>query len=585
MLSSFVMNKALDFKGGANPNAARGRGPRPWRPAAFVSHEFTPLPLAHLVLQATGGGAAKAVHPFFGGSKPFGKPTKSGDGGSPTAPSPSSSAESTSPPASDGVAKPSKKKAKVRARPLVTAARRRRRRCAHQPRLPLGAISNVVPHAMHATMDCRPPSHPSPHYPHRRLPHHGHPQKADVPKDVPAPVEEAEEEDVYIAERILDCRPKGRSCEYLIKWEGYPDSEASWEPKKNVLDKHLIDDFKEREEARMALEEEEERDEARAALALAEEADEAEAQEEGGAAASETTVTMRLGGKLVPGKAKCPTPPRPNAAAREQARVPPARDLLQQLGGATATGASAEPASKRKRTPAAAGPSAFDMLKPAPAPAAKGKGKGKGKGTKRKSKSPEKEGAEAEDSATAAAAVEVIDVASPDKSDDGDFEAAPVKRKRGRPKKAAEDEAAAAAAAASKAKGGKAKGAKAKSKAAAVPPPSKAKAGLPGASSSGGGSNVFFMNKEQRQRQAEVDAVAAQQQKQLAAFEAVQREKQQRKQVTQTFFQGKAANPFFQQTKDAITQKRALEQQQSDGGGELIDMSGEGGGTLRCVRC
>ena len=82
------------------------------------------------------------------------------------------------------------------------------------------------------------------------------------------------------------------------------------------------------------------------------------------------------------------------------------------------------------------------------------------------------------------------------------------------------------------------------------------------------------------QRQAEVDAVAAQQQKQLAAIEAVQREKQQRKQVTQTFFQGKAANPFFQQTKDAITQKRALEQQQStDGGGELIDMSGEGGGT------
>jgi Chromo (CHRromatin Organisation MOdifier) domain len=37
-------------------------------------------------------------------------------------------------------------------------------------------------------------------------------------------------EEVYNVETILKHRRRGRSYQYLIKWEGYPISEASWEP-------------------------------------------------------------------------------------------------------------------------------------------------------------------------------------------------------------------------------------------------------------------------------------------------------------------------------------------------------------------
>jgi Chromo (CHRromatin Organisation MOdifier) domain len=37
-------------------------------------------------------------------------------------------------------------------------------------------------------------------------------------------------EKVYNVEIILKHRRRGRSYQYLIKWEGYPISEASWEP-------------------------------------------------------------------------------------------------------------------------------------------------------------------------------------------------------------------------------------------------------------------------------------------------------------------------------------------------------------------
>jgi hypothetical protein len=38
-------------------------------------------------------------------------------------------------------------------------------------------------------------------------------------------------EEVNNVETILKHRKKGESYQYLIKWEGYPISEASWEPK------------------------------------------------------------------------------------------------------------------------------------------------------------------------------------------------------------------------------------------------------------------------------------------------------------------------------------------------------------------
>jgi Chromo (CHRromatin Organisation MOdifier) domain len=37
------------------------------------------------------------------------------------------------------------------------------------------------------------------------------------------------EEKVYNVETILKHQRRGRSYQYLIKWEGYPISEASWE--------------------------------------------------------------------------------------------------------------------------------------------------------------------------------------------------------------------------------------------------------------------------------------------------------------------------------------------------------------------
>ena len=42
-------------------------------------------------------------------------------------------------------------------------------------------------------------------------------------------------EEVYQIETILKHRKRGRGYQYLIKWEGYPISEASWEPKSSFF--------------------------------------------------------------------------------------------------------------------------------------------------------------------------------------------------------------------------------------------------------------------------------------------------------------------------------------------------------------
>jgi hypothetical protein len=39
----------------------------------------------------------------------------------------------------------------------------------------------------------------------------------------------------YIVEKILDKKQAGRQTEYLIKWQGYPESMASWEPESNIV--------------------------------------------------------------------------------------------------------------------------------------------------------------------------------------------------------------------------------------------------------------------------------------------------------------------------------------------------------------
>jgi Chromo (CHRromatin Organisation MOdifier) domain len=48
----------------------------------------------------------------------------------------------------------------------------------------------------------------------------------------PPDLEEGEE--VYEVEQILKHRKHGRGYEYLVKWVGYPITEASWEPKSNL---------------------------------------------------------------------------------------------------------------------------------------------------------------------------------------------------------------------------------------------------------------------------------------------------------------------------------------------------------------
>ena len=41
-------------------------------------------------------------------------------------------------------------------------------------------------------------------------------------------------EQLYDIERILKCRKRGNKKEYLIKWQGYPSSENSWEPSRYI---------------------------------------------------------------------------------------------------------------------------------------------------------------------------------------------------------------------------------------------------------------------------------------------------------------------------------------------------------------
>uniref|UniRef100_A0A7M5UYE4 Uncharacterized protein n=1 Tax=Clytia hemisphaerica TaxID=252671 RepID=A0A7M5UYE4_9CNID len=90
----------------------------------------------------------------------------------------------------------------------------------------------------------------------------GEDEFCDVPLDcipldsmphVPDPTVEIEQEDlVYRVERILKSRKRSGITSYLVKWQGYPLSQATWEPSENILDPNLIVDFNRRTKQKKA---------------------------------------------------------------------------------------------------------------------------------------------------------------------------------------------------------------------------------------------------------------------------------------------------------------------------------------------
>jgi hypothetical protein len=72
-----------------------------------------------------------------------------------------------------------------------------------------------------------------------------------VPRDklrlVAGPVEDLvdnEDGDVFTAERIQEHKGSGADRRYKIRWRGYDESQDTWEPESNLLDKTLLDEYK-----------------------------------------------------------------------------------------------------------------------------------------------------------------------------------------------------------------------------------------------------------------------------------------------------------------------------------------------------
>ncbi|CAJ0585676.1 unnamed protein product, partial [Mesorhabditis spiculigera] len=54
----------------------------------------------------------------------------------------------------------------------------------------------------------------------------------------------SEGEGEFVVEKVIDMRTVRGKVEYLLKWQGYPMEEATWEPEANVACDELIKDFK-----------------------------------------------------------------------------------------------------------------------------------------------------------------------------------------------------------------------------------------------------------------------------------------------------------------------------------------------------
>ena len=44
----------------------------------------------------------------------------------------------------------------------------------------------------------------------------------------------AKKQKTYEVEKVVDSKGSGKNVEYLVKWEGFPSSENTWEPAANL---------------------------------------------------------------------------------------------------------------------------------------------------------------------------------------------------------------------------------------------------------------------------------------------------------------------------------------------------------------
>lgn len=59
-------------------------------------------------------------------------------------------------------------------------------------------------------------------------------------------------DDIFVVEEIRQRRVRENGkVEYLIKWFGYEQIDATWEPKENIFSPDLIEEFEQREEIRV----------------------------------------------------------------------------------------------------------------------------------------------------------------------------------------------------------------------------------------------------------------------------------------------------------------------------------------------
>ena len=58
--------------------------------------------------------------------------------------------------------------------------------------------------------------------------------------------------DMYSVEKIIDKRIVGGKVQYLVKWEGYSESDNTWEPLANIESvDHLIEEYERRHKNRV----------------------------------------------------------------------------------------------------------------------------------------------------------------------------------------------------------------------------------------------------------------------------------------------------------------------------------------------